>query len=93
MKAYLTILTEKADECGLSLLTAFKEAGIPTSTYYRTINEKTELRYETSMRVMNAIEKLHTLQQAREYSKELRGSGAKVNNRTIRARIKSGSFG
>jgi predicted transcriptional regulator len=93
MKSYLTILTEQADQCGLSLLTAFKEAGIPTSTYYRTINGMTEIRHETSARVMKAIEKLHTLQQARDYTKELRATGARVNNRTIRAKIKSGSFG
>jgi predicted transcriptional regulator len=93
MKSYLTLLTEKAAECGLSLLTAFKEAEIPTSTYYRTINHKTELRHETSTKVMKAIEKLHALQQARAYSEELRRSGAKVNNRTIRARFKPRSTG
>ena len=91
MKSYLTLLTEKADELGLSLLTAFKQADIPTSTYYRTVNKTTELRHETAVKVMQAIEKLHTLQQARAYSEELRRSGAKVNNRTIRARLKSRS--
>lgn len=93
MKSYLNILKEKADECGLSLLTAFKEAGIPTSTYYRTVNADTELRHETSVRVMNAIEKLYALQQARIHSEELRGIGAKVNNRTIRSKFKPRSIG
>jgi len=93
MKSYLNILKEKADECGLSLLTAFKEAGIPTSTYYRTVNADTELRHETSVRVMNAIEKLYALQQARIHSEELRGTGAKINNRTIRAKFKPRSIG
>ena len=93
MKSYLTILTERATECGLSLLKAFKAADIPTSTYYRTVNGDTELRHETAARVMEAIEKLHALQQARAYSEELRRSGVKVNNRTIRARFKPRSTG
>lgn len=88
MKSYLTILKERADECGLTLLKAFKAADIPTSTYYRTVKGDTELRHETAARVMEAIEKLHALQQARAYSAELRGLGVKVNNRTIRARFK-----
>lgn len=93
MKSYLTTLKEKADECGLTLLKAFKAADIPTSTYYRTIQGRTELRHETAARVMEAIEKLHALQQARAYSAELRGLGVEVNNRTIRARFKPRSTG
>jgi predicted transcriptional regulator len=93
MKSYITILKERAEECELTLLKAFKAADIPTSTYYRTINGDTELRHETAARVMQAIEKLYALQQARSHSEQLRGLGVKVNNRTIRARFKPRSTG
>lgn len=88
MKSYLTILKDRAEECGISLLKAFKEAEIPTSTYYRTINGDTELRHETAARVMQAIEKLYSLQQARAHTKELRKSGISFNLRSIRAKFK-----
>jgi predicted transcriptional regulator len=93
MKSYLETLQSRADECGLTLLKAFKAADIPTSTYYRTKKGETELRHETAKRVMQAIEKLHALQQARAHSEELRRLGSKVNNRTIRARFKPRSTG
>jgi predicted transcriptional regulator len=93
MKSYITILKERAAECGLPLLKAFKQADIPTSTYYRTIQEKTELRHETAAKVMQAIENLHALQQARSHTEELRRSGIAVNRRTIRAKFKPRSIG
>jgi len=89
MKAYLDIIKQKADEVGVSLLKAFKSANIPTSTYYRTINGDTELRYETALRVNNAIQKLHEIQQAREHTQRLREAGQDVNRRSVLARIKS----
>ena len=89
MKAYLDIIKTKADELDVSLLKGFKKADIPTSTYYRTINGDTELRYETALRVFNAIEELHSIQQAREYTERLRQDGQHVNRRSVRARIKS----
>jgi predicted transcriptional regulator len=92
MKSYLNILKDRAEECGLSLLKSFKEADIPTSTYYRTINGDTELRHETAARVMQAIEKLHALQQARKHTEELRRTGVSFNPRTIRAKFKPRSI-
>jgi len=74
------------------LLSAFKKADIPTSTYYRTIQEKTELRFDTAQRVMKAIEELYALQQARDYTKELRSSNQRVNLRSIRAKFKPRSL-
>ena len=88
MKSYLNILKDRAEECGLSLLKSFKEADVPTSTYYRTINGDTELRHETAARVMQAIEKIHALQQARKHTEELRRAGVSFNPRTIRAKFK-----
>jgi len=89
MKPYIQILTEEAERHGITLLMAFKTAEIPTSTYYRTINGDTELRHETAERVMKAIEKIHALQQARQYTEELRSAGKKPHMRSIRARFKS----
>ena len=88
MKSYLQIIKEEAEQSNISLLKAFKEASIPTSTYYRTINGKTELRHETAVKVMKAIAKIHSLQQARQYSAELRASGGKPDIREIRAKFK-----
>ena len=67
----------------MSLLKAFKQAGIPTSTYYRTINSRTELRYFTAIKVMTEIEKLYSLERARSYTRELRESGGRVDTRDI----------
>lgn len=87
MKSYLATLTDKANEYDVSLLKAFKQASIPTSTYYRA-QSSGQIRYETALRVFNAIEKLHVLQQAREHTQRLRASGANVNRRSVRAKFK-----
>ena len=88
MKSYLELLQEMSDETGISLLKAFKAASVPTSTYYRTINGVTELRFDTARKAMKELEKLHALQQAREYTRELRDSGGTVDTRKVRARFK-----
>lgn len=88
MKSYLQLLQEKSDESGIKLLSAFKSADVPTSTYYRTINGVTELRHETAVKVMSALEKLYALQQARAYTAELRKAGQRINICEIRAKFK-----
>lgn len=93
MKSYLQLIEEEAQRCGIDLLKAFKAADIPTSTYYRTIHGATELRHDTASKVMKAIAKVYALQQAREYSEELRASGRKPNVGTIRAKFKPRSAG
>jgi len=62
MKAYLDTLKQNSSELGIDLLEAFKTAMVPTSTYYRTINGQTELRYETALKVSNAIDRIHEIQ-------------------------------
>ena len=89
MKSYLQIIQEEAEQYGITLLKAFKAADIPTSTYYRTINGATELRHKTATRVMQAIAKVHALQQARQHTEELRESGGRINISTARAKFKS----
>ena len=88
MKSYLELLKEMSAETGIELLQAFKNASIPTSTFYRTINGVTELRYETARKAMKELEKLHALKQARHHTAELRESGARVDRRKIRKEFK-----
>tara|TARA_R110000764_G_scaffold224578_1_gene313793 strand:+ start:46 stop:330 length:285 start_codon:yes stop_codon:yes gene_type:complete len=88
MKSYLKTIQDEAAEANVPLLKAFKQAEIPTSTYYRTVKGDTEIRYETALRVHHAIEKLYLLQQARDYTKGLRADGKHVNRRSVRAKFK-----
>lgn len=75
-------------ETGIELLRAFKNASIPTSTFYRTINGVTELRYETARKAMKELEKLHALEQARHHTRELQQSGTRTDRRKIRKQFK-----
>jgi len=93
MKSYLHTLEEMSAETGIPLLKAFKAASVPTSTYYRTINGVTELRFDTARKAMKELEKLHALQQAREHTRELRESGRSVDTRKVRAKFKPRSTG
>jgi len=89
MQPYLTLIKQQAEEANVSLLAAFKSAEIKTSTYYRSINGETELRFDTANKVSHAIAHLHSLEEARKNTKELRSSNQRVNRRKIRAAIKS----
>jgi predicted transcriptional regulator len=88
MKSYLQTIKDEAAEANVPLLKAFKQAEIQTSTYYRTVNGDSEIRYETALRVHHAIERLYLLQQARDYTKGLRADGKHVNRRSVRAKFK-----
>ena len=56
MKSYLNTIIEHAAFRNVELKEAFRVADIPTSTYYRTINNVTELRYETALKIFNAVD-------------------------------------
>jgi len=88
MKSYLELLQSMSNESGIDLLHAFKQAGIPTSTFYRTINGRTELRHDTAHKVMTALEKLHALKKSREYTRSLQESGTGIDIRKIRSKFK-----
>ena len=92
MKSYLDIINQLAKAHKVPLLQAFKNASLPTSTYYRTIQAKTELRYATAQKVKKAIEELYALQQARDYTERLRANGDIINRRSIRAKFKPRSI-
>ena len=87
MKSYLKYLEDKAEGCNIPLLAAFKQADVPTSTYYRTINLVSELRYETASKVSNAIEYLHKANEMREHAKKVGPS--KRKNISIRSKFKA----
>lgn len=89
MQNYLSTLEGLSQETGVGMLKAFKQADIPSSTYYRTILGRTELRFETAKKVHDAIQYLHSLQEMRDHSEKLRRDGKPVKNRTIRAKFKS----
>jgi len=59
LKSYLDQLHEQADDLGIPLLKIFIKAGVPTSTYYRTIGGKTQLSYDTAMKVQVMIDGLN----------------------------------
>jgi len=88
MKSYLKTITRQAAEAKVSLLKSFQHAKIPTSTYYRTVNGTSEIRYETALKVHHAIGELYLLQQARDYTKGLRANGKDVDRRKVKARLK-----
>ena len=87
MKSYLKYLEDKAEGCNIPLLAAFKQADVPTSTYYRTINLVSELRYETASKVSNAIEYLHKANEMKEYARKVGPS--KRKNISIRSKFKA----
>ena len=59
----MKLLQTEADNAGVRLLEAFKNAGVPTSTYYRASNGA-DLRHVTAAKVHDEI-KLHSLQGAK----------------------------
>ena len=88
MKAYLETVQDKARENGIDLLEAFKIAEIPTSTYYRTINGVTEMRFDTACKVLDAIDEQHRRDEAAKRTKQLRDSGQVVDRRSARKGLK-----
>lgn len=70
MKTYLDTIRSEAKKKKVDLASAFIEADIPTSTFYRTINETTELRYDTAIRVLNAIDRLFIKDRAAVHAKK-----------------------
>ena len=55
LKSYFDQLHEQAVDIDISLLKVFTRAGVPASTYYRTVGGKTHLSYETAMKVAEMI--------------------------------------
>jgi hypothetical protein len=92
MKSYLQLVTDKAWKANIKLEDAFDKAGASYTTYWRAKSKRTELKYDTALKVFNAIEELYQIQQAREYSQGLREANQAVNRRTIRSKFKPRVF-
>jgi len=60
MKPYFSQLQLLASDLGVPLLDAFSRAEVPSSTYYRSINGTTEMRYDTACRIYKAIYEEHS---------------------------------
>ena len=88
MKSYLQLVSDKAYKANIKLEDAFDKAGASQTTYWRTKNNRNELKYDTALRVFNAIEELYQIQQGSEYSQRLRETNQRVNRRSIRSRFK-----
>lgn len=58
IKTYPEQLSELAKSAGIDLKDAFAKAGIPTSTYYRSVKGKRHMTCETAARVASAIAEL-----------------------------------
>lgn len=58
IKTYPEQLNELAESAGIDLKDAFAKAGIPTSTYYRSVKGKRHMTCETAARVASAIAEL-----------------------------------
>jgi predicted transcriptional regulator len=63
MKTYLQQLQEISSPTGLNLIQFFKQAGVPTSTYYRASHGQ-DMRLSTAMKVEDAIT-TYTLQRTK----------------------------
>ena len=93
MQTYLKTVKDQAKLKGVDLLLAFKVAGLPTSTYYRTINGKTEMRFETACSVLDAIDEQHRRDEAAKRAKQLRDSGQAINRSSARKGLKPRKLG
>jgi len=60
MKPYFSQLQLLASDLNVPLLDAFNRAEVPTSTYYRSVNGTTEMRYDTACRIYKAIYEEHS---------------------------------
>lgn len=66
LESYLEVLTRKSEELDVPLADAFKWKDISGTTFWRTMNGRTELRFETARQVNHALYELHALRKHRE---------------------------
>ena len=57
---YFAQLQAMSSELGIPLKKIFHRAGVPSSTYYRTLKGDTQLSCETSIKIANMIEIIRT---------------------------------
>ena len=84
MKSYLDIIKDKSEGKGIALKDAFTFVNIADSTYYRTINGTTELRFETAKKIFDGIDEKVKRNKHSERIKRLREAEGKVDKRVYR---------
>lgn len=57
---YFEQLKAMSSELEIPLKNIFHRAGVPSSTYYRTLKGDTQLSYDTSLKIANMIEIIKT---------------------------------
>lgn len=58
IRTYPEQLSELAQQAGVELKDAFDKAGIPSSTYYRSMQGPRHMQFETADKVARAISQL-----------------------------------
>lgn len=58
LQTYPQQLQQLAEQSGIELKDAFHRAGIPTSTYYRSVKGQRQMTYEVAQKVAHAITQL-----------------------------------
>ena len=76
IQSYWDMIQEKHKGFDIPLHRVFTKAGLPTSTYYRTLNGSTELRYDTAVKVIRMME---LMEGAYPTSRDKRRLNAKVS--------------
>jgi len=88
MKSYMEQLQNISQELGIELLDGFRCAGIPTSTYYRSVNGTTDLRYDTAFKISEALDEEYKKKLKNLAAKELRANDFHANRSKTREKIK-----
>lgn len=60
LRPYMTQLKSRAKRNKVDLKSAFLDAGVADSTYYRAMNGSRDLNFRTALKVADAIERLST---------------------------------
>ena len=84
MKSYLETITEHAASRNLELKELFRVADLPTSTYYRTINGTSELRYDTAKKLYDAVDEHVKRRKYKERLERMAKNNEHIDRRIIR---------
>jgi len=84
MKSYLETITEHAASRNLELKELFRVADLPTSTYYRTINGTSELRYDTAKKLYDAVDEYVKRKKHNERIERMTRNNEHIDRRIIR---------
>lgn len=84
MKSYLDTITEHAASRNITLKELFRVADLPTSTYYRTINKTSELRYDTAKKLYDAVDEKVRRDKYKERIERMAKNNEHIDRRIVR---------